>query len=102
MAQAPVNRTITFKNAAFYNAEFFVSGRQQTFDGRVTTLPTFRSGTKLHLQSASTSYPAFSLITITARRADNRQVFFQQNFRLDSNMCFQANGTIFNPSLGRC
>jgi phosphate-selective porin len=98
MAQAPASRRITFSNQGGYNAEYFVTVQQKSFDGKITNLPTQQTGNMLLGQQRPIAIPAFSHITITGRMSHNRQVFIQRSFRLDDNLCVKNVGTLFNPS----
>jgi hypothetical protein len=97
MAQAAPTRTVTFHNAGFYNADFFITHAtpRQTLPLNAINLP-------LH-QRRSFQVPlgkSGTVITVTMRKNIDRKVFFQQQFNVqpNSNLCFQADGTLFNPS----
>jgi hypothetical protein len=97
MAQAAPTRTVTFHNAGFYNADFFITHAtpRQTRPLNAINLP-------LH-QRRSFQVPlgkSGTVITVTMRKNIDRGVFFQRNFTVQpgSNLCFQADGTVFNPS----
>jgi maltodextrin utilization protein YvdJ len=107
MAQVASNVTVSFSNQGGYNVEYFVSGQVKNFNGQVLrNLTTFQSPNMLLGQKQAVSFPltmqeirqgGVRVVTVTGRMSHNRQVFIQKDFRLDSNICFFNDQTIFNP-----
>ncbi|AKG20995.1 hypothetical protein [Calothrix sp. 336/3] len=96
MAQTAPTRTITFHNAGFYNADFFITHSipRQARALQAINLPlNQRRSFQVPLSASGT------VITVTMRKNTDRGVFFQRQFLVDrNNICFQADGTLFNPS----
>ncbi|WP_310424300.1 hypothetical protein [Chamaesiphon sp. VAR_48_metabat_135_sub] len=90
VAQTPQTRTITFFNQGGYTARYFITA---------PGIKTFDSQTMLLGQKKTVTVPAFTNVTVTGRREDNRQVIFQRSFRVDNSVCFKTFGTIFNPQV---
>jgi hypothetical protein len=107
MAQAAPNVTVSFSNQGGYDTEYFVTGQIKSPDGRfLRSINTLRSEKMLLGQKRAVSLPltpqeirqgAARFVTVTGRMHHNRQVFIQKSFRLDNNMCFFNDQTIFNP-----
>lgn len=90
-------RTITFQNEGFYNADFFITHaipRQTRILEGINLLLHQRRSFQVPIGKSGT------VITVTMRKNIDRKVFFQQHFVVqpNSNLCFQADGTVFNPS----